>query len=73
MPVMDHIRELRNRVVKAILAIALGMVVGFIIFHWAWAKIEQPFCSAMIDGMSGLYQNFTTPHPFDVIIKLTTE
>lgn len=56
MPVMDHIRELRNRVVKAILAIALGMVVGFIIFHWAWAKIEQPFCSAMINGMSGCHK-----------------
>ena len=56
MPVMDHIRELRNRVVKAILAIALGMVVGFIIFHWAWAKIEGPFCSARINGMSGCHK-----------------
>jgi sec-independent protein translocase protein TatC len=56
MPLMDHLRELRNRVVKAILAVALGMVVGFIFFHWEWAKIEGPFCSAKINGMSGCHR-----------------
>jgi sec-independent protein translocase protein TatC len=53
MPVMDHIRELRNRVVKMVLALALGMVVGFIFFHWAFGKIEAPFCAARIHGMTG--------------------
>jgi sec-independent protein translocase protein TatC len=55
MPLMDHIRELRNRVVKIILALALGMVVGFIFFHWIWAKIEAPFCAAKINGMTGCH------------------
>jgi sec-independent protein translocase protein TatC len=55
MPLMDHIRELRNRVVKAILALGLGMVVGFIFFHWEWAKIEGPFCSAKINGLTGCH------------------
>jgi sec-independent protein translocase protein TatC len=55
MPVMDHIRELRNRVVKMILALAVGMVVGFIFFHWEWAKIEGPFCSARINGKTGCH------------------
>jgi sec-independent protein translocase protein TatC len=53
MPLMDHIRELRNRIIKMVLALALGMVVGFIYFHWAWYKIEAPFCSAKINGMTG--------------------
>jgi sec-independent protein translocase protein TatC len=53
MPLMDHIRELRNRVVKSIFALALGMVVGFIFFHWAFGKIEAPFCAAKIHGMTG--------------------
>jgi sec-independent protein translocase protein TatC len=53
MPLMDHIRELRNRVVKMVLALALAMIVGFIFFHWEWAKIEGPFCSAKINGMTG--------------------
>jgi sec-independent protein translocase protein TatC len=56
MPLMDHIRELRNRIVKSILAIAAGMVVGFIFFHWIWAKIEAPFCKATINGMTGCHQ-----------------
>ncbi len=56
MPLMDHIRELRNRVIKMVLALALGMVVGFIFFHWAWTKIEAPFCSAKIHGMTGCHQ-----------------
>ena len=28
MPLMEHIRELRNRLLKALLGLALGMVVG---------------------------------------------
>ena len=32
MPLMDHIRELRNRVVKIALALGAGMIVGFIFF-----------------------------------------
>jgi hypothetical protein len=30
MPFIDHIRELRNRVVKAVLALVAGMTAGFI-------------------------------------------
>jgi Sec-independent protein secretion pathway component TatC len=30
MPFMDHIRELRNRVVKIALALVAGMTAGFI-------------------------------------------
>jgi sec-independent protein translocase protein TatC len=56
MPLMDHIRELRNRVVKMVLALALGMVVGFIFFHWAFGKIEAPFCAAKIHGLTGCKQ-----------------
>jgi sec-independent protein translocase protein TatC len=56
MPLVDHLRELRNRIVKSVLALVLGMVVGFIFFHWAWAKIEGPFCSATINGMTGCHR-----------------
>jgi sec-independent protein translocase protein TatC len=46
MPLMDHIRELRNRVVKAAVAIILGMVVGFIFFHPIWNFVSHPFYKA---------------------------
>jgi sec-independent protein translocase protein TatC len=53
MPLMDHIRELRNRVVKMALALIAGMVVGFIFFNPVWHFIERPLCSAVIRGHTG--------------------
>jgi len=53
MPLMDHLRELRNRVVKMALALAAGMTAGFIFFDQAWHVIERPLCSATIRGHSG--------------------
>jgi sec-independent protein translocase protein TatC len=53
MPFMDHIRELRNRVVKIALALVAGMTAGFIFFNQAWHVIERPLCSATIHGHSG--------------------
>ena len=53
MPLMDHLRELRNRVVKMALALIGGMIVGFIFFTPVWHFIERPLCSAVIRGHSG--------------------
>src|SRR6516165_7614926 len=53
MPLVDHLRELRNRVVKMALALAAGMTAGFIFFNQAWNVIERPLCSATIRGHSG--------------------
>jgi sec-independent protein translocase protein TatC len=53
MPLTDHLRELRNRAVKAALALVAGMTAGFIFFGQAWHVIERPLCSAMIRGHSG--------------------
>jgi sec-independent protein translocase protein TatC len=56
MPLMDHLRELRNRIIKIVLALAAGMAVGFIFFQWIWTTIERPFCRAVINGMTGCHQ-----------------
>src|SRR5580704_3728805 len=53
MPLMDHLRELRNRVVKMALALIAGMIVGFIFFTPVWHVIERPLCSAYIRGHTG--------------------
>jgi sec-independent protein translocase protein TatC len=53
MPLMEHIRELRNRVVKAALALILTMIIGFVFFHPIWNFVSHPFCSAKIRGHSG--------------------
>jgi len=53
MPLMDHIRELRNRVVKSALMLAAGMVVGFIFFNPVWHVIQRPLCHVVIRGQTG--------------------
>ena len=55
MPLMDHLRELRNRVVKMALALAAGMTAGFIFFNQAWHVIERPLCSTQIRGQIGCH------------------
>src|ERR1700760_4919151 len=53
MPLFDHLRELRNRVVKSALALIAGMIVGFIFFNPVWHFIEKPLCNATIRGYHG--------------------
>ena len=53
MPLVDHLRELRNRVVKMAVALAAGMIVGFVFFTPAWHVIERPLCAATIRGATG--------------------
>jgi sec-independent protein translocase protein TatC len=55
MPLMDHLRELRNRVVKMTLGLVAGMIAGFIFFNRAWHVLERPLCSATIRGHSGCH------------------
>jgi sec-independent protein translocase protein TatC len=55
MPLMDHLRELRSRVVKAALAIVVGTGVGALpwIFNPVWRFMEHPYCAANIGGHPG--------------------
>jgi sec-independent protein translocase protein TatC len=53
MPLIEHLRELRNRLVKALLVIVLGMVVALIFSSPTIQFIMRPFCSARIDGQTG--------------------
>jgi sec-independent protein translocase protein TatC len=55
MPLVDHIRELRSRLVKAGIAIGLGMIVGLIYFHPIWSFIQHPYCAAKIEGRTGCH------------------
>jgi sec-independent protein translocase protein TatC len=56
MPLFDHLRELRNRVVKSALALVAGMIVGFVFFNPVWHFIEKPLCEAAIRGHTGCRQ-----------------
>jgi sec-independent protein translocase protein TatC len=53
MPLMDHLRELRNRLVKALLAIVVGMVIALVFSNQTLSFVQRPFCEAVINGQSG--------------------
>jgi sec-independent protein translocase protein TatC len=44
MPLMEHIRELRNRVIKIAVALLIGAMIGWYIYPHVWSFLEQPFC-----------------------------
>ena len=47
MPLMDHLRELRNRVVKMALAVLVGAGVAAVFYTRIWNFIQRPYCQAV--------------------------
>ncbi|HEX6857389.1 MAG TPA: twin-arginine translocase subunit TatC [Streptosporangiaceae bacterium] len=43
---MEHIRELRNRVIKIALAVIAGMVIGWFVYPHVWHFVQTPYCRA---------------------------
>ena len=56
MPLMDHLRELRNRLIKAAIVLVLGMIVALIFSNQTWRLVTRPFCEAAINGQTGCKQ-----------------
>jgi len=47
MPLFDHLRELRSRVVKIALAIIAGAAVSWAFYDQLWDFIQRPYCRAV--------------------------
>jgi sec-independent protein translocase protein TatC len=52
MPLTDHLRELRSRLVKSGVAIAIGMVVGWVYYVQLFAWLSEPF-EAVVEQAQG--------------------
>jgi sec-independent protein translocase protein TatC len=52
MPLTEHLRELRSRLVKSGIAIALGMVIGWIYYDQLFAWLSAPFAAAVEQARS---------------------
>lgn len=55
MPLIDHLRELRNRLVKAILVLVIGMIAALVFSNQTWNFVVHPFCAATVGGKSGCH------------------
>lgn len=47
MPLMEHLRELRNRILIAILAVVVGLIIGWMFFDPIWVLLKEPYCSTV--------------------------
>ena len=45
MTLIDHVRELRNRLFWASLGVVAGLIVGFIVSGWVFDILKDPYCS----------------------------
>ena len=50
---MEHIRELRNRIVKIAAALAVGTSIGWYLYPHVWHFIEAPYCRRTPRGHPG--------------------
>jgi sec-independent protein translocase protein TatC len=50
MPLSDHLREFRGRLLRAAVAIGLGTVAGYLVFPFAIDLLLRPYCAAVARG-----------------------
>jgi sec-independent protein translocase protein TatC len=50
MPLIEHLRELRSRIIKSLIAIAIGGVVAFFLYDAILDALTEPYCQALIDN-----------------------
>lgn len=47
MTLMEHLTELRNRIIKSVLAIALGTIIGFFLYPTITGWLTDPYCDVV--------------------------
>lgn len=75
MPLIEHLRELRSRLVKSGIAIAAGMIVGWIYYAEIFAWISEPFtnviAAAKADGQDVVLALTGVADPFVLQIQVS--
>ncbi|MFD0690351.1 twin-arginine translocase subunit TatC [Actinomadura fibrosa] len=65
MPLMEHLRELRNRLIKAILGLVAGALVGWILFDPIWDFLKKPYTRIPADHCIGGHCDLVVHGIFD--------
>lgn len=70
MALVDHLRELKNRLFKSALALAVGSVVGWMLYDPVFAQIQQPIFDIAAQQHRTAVINFDSiASPFDLKIQ----
>ena len=56
MPLLEHLAELRNRLLKAAITLVIGMIIALVYSNQTWHLVTRPFCEAVIRGQTGCHQ-----------------
>lgn len=51
MSLMEHLTELRDRLIKSVIAVAVGMVIGFIAYEWTFDFLLEPYLDVADDDV----------------------
>jgi sec-independent protein translocase protein TatC len=68
MSVIDHLSELRKRLVISVLAIGLGMVLAFVFKDWVFAVIKRPLLRV---NSEATLVTFSPTEPFMTVLKVS--
>jgi sec-independent protein translocase protein TatC len=52
MPLIEHLRELRTRLIRSMLAIIAGTVVGWLLYNQVVHALIHPFCQSGVHGVA---------------------
>src|SRR5690625_1506664 len=70
MSLREHLRELRNRFIKAAIAIALGTIVGFIVYQPAFTILTEPITRLSTDEAPVEVVFSSVAQPFDIMLQV---
>jgi sec-independent protein translocase protein TatC len=70
MPLKDHLRELRNRLIIAGVGLLLGAIVGFIIYQPFFAALVEPVHRLSEEGRIVTVSFSTVGQPFDIMLQV---
>jgi sec-independent protein translocase protein TatC len=66
MPLMSHLSELRSRIIKSMVALAVGTVIGFIFYLDILDILAEPYRSVTDEGLAF----FQPTEPFSLALKV---
>jgi sec-independent protein translocase protein TatC len=50
MTILEHLGELRSRIIKSVLAVVLGAAVGFVTYNWLLDIMTGPYCDILAEN-----------------------